>query len=105
MVAFFLPLMKDDTYRGEREVRLVMHGHDVKFARLRFLAKEGYFKPFTTLRFADRDTWEFPIRAIISGPRVDYDLWRRSMEILLAKYDLSHYRIELGATSVSYRGR
>lgn len=103
-VAYFLPLIKSESYAGEREIRLVLHGHDVKSSHMEFTYPEGYFKPYLNLPYADDSTDRYPIRQITSGPRVDGDLFRRSIRILLAKYDLEHHRICIVPSGIAYRG-
>lgn len=101
LVSYLLPLIKSDGYGGEREVRVVLHGKDAKYARMEFAPSRGYFRPYIGLNYADKSTERFPIRQIRSGPRVDYDLFRRSTEIILAKYDLA---VDIDQSGIAYRG-
>lgn len=99
-VSYLFSLIKSDSYKGEREIRAVLHGKDAKYGNMDFVTSRDFFRPYIGLNYADKLIEDFPIRQIRSGPRVDYAPFRGSTEIILAKYNLS---VVIDKSGIAYR--
>ena len=103
MIGFFLPLMKSDAYRTEQENRIVLHGHDVKYADMDFSPRKGFLKPYIDFPIEAETFPEMPIHTVYVGPQADFELAQESLRLYFENLDLAKYQITVKPSGLAYR--
>ena len=103
-LGFFYPFLKHPCYRNETENRLVLHGHDVKYADMEYTPRRGFLKPYVEFKIEGKSFPEFPLHTIRVGPAAEFDRARSSIGLLLETVNLGGHQIRIEPSDLPYRG-
>ena len=94
--------LKNSSFEAEREWRLVRHDYGANHNEVEFRESSFTLIPYKNIKLPESESG-LSLKKIFTGPTLDPELTRRSLELLLSKYEIDSTQVEIVPSGIPIR--